>query len=220
MSGQDTRVLLKEGAAELGVDLTQIQIDQFITYLENLKLWNKRINLTAINDEQEIVISHFLDSISVVPLLEPNKSLLDIGSGAGFPGIPIKIVSGSLDITLMDSVNKKVSFMKDVIRTLGLRGITAIWGRAEDEANAVDRSGFDYVVTRALGEILALVELSAPYLKPGGQIILMRGKAGVREWNEALQHIGANFRLIGISEFDLPFGAQSRVILKVGTKMP
>ncbi|MEE8299162.1 MAG: 16S rRNA (guanine(527)-N(7))-methyltransferase RsmG, partial [Thermodesulfobacteriota bacterium] len=106
------------GAGELGVDVSEKDVDLFFKYLENLKNWNEKINLTSIKDDRGIIVSHFLDSISIAPIIEDGKKVLDIGSGAGFPGIPLKIVRPGLEVTMLDSVNKKVSFMNDTIRKL------------------------------------------------------------------------------------------------------
>jgi 16S rRNA (guanine527-N7)-methyltransferase len=141
--------------------------------------------------------------------------LLDIGSGAGFPGIPIKIVCPSLDVTLIDSSHKKTVFMREIVRVLGLQGVDIVWGRAEDEGNGIMRRGFERVITRAVGPIPDILRLSEPYLATGGRIILMRGQRGGEEWEEAGAKVMKRFRLADRSEFTLPFGSQSRVILAV-----
>lgn len=205
--------VLIEGASELGVRLSQGQVGQFMRYLDLLMFWNKKINLTSLRDEKEIVVSHFLDSISAAPLILESSRLLDIGSGGGFPGIPLKIVSPSLRVTLLDSVHKKVMFMSEVIRELGLTGIEALRGRAEDEDNGIERGSFDFVITRAFGVIPKILELSAPYLAERGRIILMRGKSGEGEWQHAQKVIRGRFRLVEIKLLSLPHGGQSRVIL-------
>lgn len=205
--------VLIEGAAELGITLTSGQTGQFLRYLDMLGLWNKKINLTSLRDERDIVVGHFLDSVSAAPLIPPASRVLDIGSGGGFPGIPLRIVSPSLRVTLLDSVHKKVMFMREVIRELGLAGIEALWGRAEDEGNGIERGSFDCVITRAVGGIPEMLELSAPYLGEGGRIILMRGRSGEEEWELAQKEIRGRFRLVERRLLRLPHGGQSRVIL-------
>lgn len=195
---------LVEGAAELGINISQDELDQFILYLENLKSWNQKINLTAIKDEREIILNHFLDSLSAAFVIKDSKKLLDIGSGGGFPGIPLKIVCPQLQVTLLEAVNKKVSFMNDTIRKLELQNINAIWGRAEEIENNVPRASFDYVFTRALGSISETLRLSAPYVSEKGVIVLMRGKKGVYEWNQAKEEIGGDFELLDFKELTLP----------------
>lgn len=195
---------LIEGARELGVTISDNDLDLFFLYLENLKKWNERINLTAIKNDREIVLNHFIDSLSIVPFIENGKSVLDIGSGGGFPGIPLRIVLPDLNVTLLDSVNKKVSFMNDTIRKLHLQNIHAVWGRAEDIENKVPRESFDYVVTRAVGSISNTARLSSPYVSGTGVIVLMKGKKGVYEWTSAIEEIGDEFKLIDSKGFTLP----------------
>ncbi|GJM15907.1 MAG: ribosomal RNA small subunit methyltransferase G [Thermodesulfobacteriota bacterium] len=198
------RDFLIDSSREFGVEISDAQLDLFFLYLENLKKWNDRINLTAIRNDREIVLNHFVDSISVTPFIEDRKKLLDIGSGGGFPGIPIKIIRSGLNVTLLDSVNKKVSFMNDTIRKLSLQDINAVWGRAEDLSNQVHRGSFDYVVTRAVGSVVDTITLSSQYVSENGVIVLMRGKKGIQEWNEAKDKIGAGFELLDFKEFALP----------------
>ncbi len=204
--------LLCEGALRLGVELTPQMAGLFMRYLSELKVWNRKINLTSLRDDRDIVIGHFLDSISAARFVPAGSRLLDIGSGAGFPGIPIKIISPALGVTLLDSAHKKVTFMREVIRALGLAGVTAMWGRAEDEGNGIERHSFDRVITRAVGPIPDTLRLSEPYLAAGGRIILMRGQRGGDEWEAAETRMKKGFRLAERSEFKLPFGGQSRVI--------
>jgi 16S rRNA (guanine527-N7)-methyltransferase len=147
-------------------------------------VWNRKINLTSLRDDGDIVIGHFLDSISAARFVPAGSRLLDIGSGAGLPGIPIKIVSPMLDVTLLDSAHKKVTFMREVIRALGLEGVTVVWGRAEDEGNGIERRAFDRVITRAVGPIPDILRLGEPYLAAGGRIVLMRGQRR-DEWEVA-----------------------------------
>lgn len=207
--------LLCEGALRMGVELSPAMAGLFMRYLSELKVWNRKINLTSLREDSDIVIGHFLDSVSAARFVPAGSRLLDIGSGAGFPGIPIKIVSPSVDVTLLESAHKKVTFMREVIRALGLEGVTAVWGRAEDEGNGIERRGFDRVITRAVGPIPNMLRLSEPYLATGGRILLMRGRRGGDEWEAAEARMKKGFRLAERSEFKLPFGGQSRVILAV-----
>ena len=174
--------ILCQGAEELGVgELTEAQASAFSTYLDELKRWNSRINLTAIRDEREIVIRHFIDSLVPFKVLSGIKdgrgSILDIGAGGGFPGLPLKVVLPEMKVTLVDSVEKKVNFMRHAIRTIGLADATAVAGRAEDPAiiEAIGKGGFDCVISRALTELGAFVEMARPYLNEGGIIIAMKG---------------------------------------------
>jgi len=204
--------MLTEGAAGLGVILTKEQVDLFMNYLELLGLWNKKINLTSLKDDGDIIVNHFLDSVTAVSLVRDGSRLLDIGSGAGFPGVPLKIMLPSLRVTLLDSVHKKVAFMKGLIKSLSLTDINAVWGRAEDDGNGIERGTFDFVITRAVGKISDIVRLSEPYLVAKGRIIVMRGRRGEEEWKGAEPSLRDRFSLIERKELKLPFGGHSRVI--------
>lgn len=118
------------------IEISDKSMNNFIIYMDNLIEWNKKINLTAIKKEDDIIVKHFIDSIFILKYINGNK-IIDIGSGAGFPGIPLKIAENNLDITLLDSVNKKVLFMQDSIEKMGLKNIVAIHGRAEDYAHDI-----------------------------------------------------------------------------------
>ena len=204
--------MLTEGAAELGVMLTKEQVDMFMNFLELLGLWNTKINLTGLKDDRDIIVNHFLDSVTAVSLVRDGSGLLDIGSGAGFPGVPLKIMLPSLRVTLLDSVHKKVMFMKELINSLFLADVTAVWGRAEDGGNGIERGAFDFVITRAVGKISDIVHLSEPYLAGKGKIIIMRGRQGGEEWKAAESSVRDRFRLAERKELKLPFGGYSRVI--------
>jgi 16S rRNA (guanine527-N7)-methyltransferase len=208
------REILIAGANELGISLSVEQIQLFVTYLDILKLWQGKVNLTSIKDNKEIVIRHFLDSLTIHNFVKGESRLLDIGSGAGFPGIPLKIVIPSIDMTVLDSTQKKVYFLKDVIRRLRLERTSAVWGRAESEDNGVRRHYYDFVIARAVGTVDKLVEISKPYLADHGKIILMRGKSGLEEWSNSTV-VSKNFRLLKFSDLVLPYSRRSRVILVV-----
>ena len=210
-----TEGILIKGAEELGIRLTSGQVSLFLEYLEKIKFWNERINLIGTGDEEQIVVNHFLDSITIIPFILENSKLLDIGSGAGFPGIPLKIVRPSLEITLLDSVQKKGFFMRDVIRSLGLKGIKAVSGRAENIIDEIPRAYFDFIVSRAVGKIENLIELGTPYLRGGGKIILMRGKKGLEEWGKMKDRKDRSVKLLEYKKFPLPFTGHQRVILVI-----
>lgn len=203
--------LLKSGAGELGVELSEEQIELFIIYLSQLKLWNEKINLTAVRTDRDIILKHFIDSIVPAQHIYGNASLLDIGSGGGFPGVPLKIVRPDLDVTLVESSGKKVSFLKDLIRKLDLKGIKALSARAEDARNGVPRQSFDCVITRAVGSVKHVLGLSLPYVHKDGLIILMRGRSEA----EDIRGTGLEKKLILNEDrrMILPFGGQDRRLL-------
>lgn len=211
--------LLGEGAADLGIQLEDVQIQKLITYLKLLKKWNRRINLTSVTDGKDIVIKHFLDSLSISELLSMNARILDIGSGAGFPGLPLSIVNPGLSVTLLDTVGKKVVFMREVIRKLKLNNAVAITGKAEDVNSKLAISSFDFVLTRAVGSIKEVLNVSLPYVKNDGKVLLMRGKDGEREWSSFINGLDSNKRNCLKAKklkFRLPFSDYKRVVLIVG----
>lgn len=168
--------ILKTGAEELGVDLTDGAVALFDEYLSELKVWNRKINLTAIETDEGIVTKHFLDSLTPHRYLRGVARLLDIGAGGGFPGLPLKIADPSLEVALIDSVEKKVHFMRHIIRKLGLKGASAIAGRAEDPVLiGKHRGSFDGVISRAFTELKGFLTLAEPYLAPGGMVVAMKG---------------------------------------------
>ena len=212
-----TEEVLTTGASELGLVLTPSQVGLFLEYLNNLKFWNKKINLTGTKDDELIVINHFLDSMTILPFISEGSRLLDLGSGAGFPGIPLKIVMPNLIITLLDSASKKVFFMREVIRKLRLNEVEAVCGRAEDVNNGIPRSHFQFVVSRAAGKIEDLARLSIPYLGEDGKIILMRGPSGLREWEELADKNALRLGLSQSKSLSLPFTGHHRVVLVIAS---
>jgi 16S rRNA (guanine527-N7)-methyltransferase len=204
--------ILKAGATELGLVLGNNEISLFLKYLAELKEWNKKINLTAITDDRDIIIKHFLDSLTLVPFLTNQKTLLDIGSGAGFPGIPLKIVLPELKATLMDSVNKKVIFMKHIIRALGLKNIEAIQARAENkEVMKKFDSSFDVVTSRAFAELGKFLDIAAPYAKKGGMLLAVKGPKGIEEL-KGLKNL-KGIKSVKAKEVRLPFSNITTTIL-------
>lgn len=164
----------KNGLQQLHIALSEKQMEQFLQYYEMLIEKNKVMNLTAITEFDEVVEKHFLDSVSLTQQMDLHQPLkvLDLGTGAGFPGIPLKIVFPELEITLMDSLNKRVLFLQDVISSLQLQNIEAVHGRAEEAArNKKYRESFDLCVSRAVANISTLSEYCLPFVKIGGSFI-------------------------------------------------
>lgn len=163
-----------EGVRQLDLALSETQLEQFLTYRTELLDWNTRMNLTAITNPEEVLLKHFLDSLTLLPLIDkPCLRLLDIGTGAGFPGLPLKIVRPRWSVTLLEATGKKVTFVNHVIDTLHLEDVVAVHGRAEELAHKREyRARFDVVTARAVAAIPTLLEYAAPYCRVGGLIIL------------------------------------------------
>lgn len=166
------RELLTAGLRELGVAECPSAADNLLRYSEILREKNKVMNLTAITDPTEIVTRHFLDCAALAPYMPQDGRVLDVGTGAGFPGIPLKIAFPEVEVVLLDSLNKRVKFLNEVIGQLGLSKITAVHGRAEDFARQKDyREQFDLVVSRAVANLSSLSEYCLPYVKVGGRFV-------------------------------------------------
>ena len=178
----------KDSLLKLGLTLTEFQFRQFMQYYELLVEWNSFMNLTAITEFQEVCTKHFIDSLSLCKAMDCTKeiSIIDVGTGAGFPGIPLKIAFPNLQVTLLDSLGKRVKFLKEVIEKLGLEQIDAIHGRAEDFAKPdMLREQFDVCVSRAVANLSTLSEYCIPYVKVGGFFISYKSEKVTEEMTAA-----------------------------------
>ena len=158
------------------MDIDNVSAEKFAVYMELLREWNEKINLTAITDEEGILVKHFLDSCSISEFVDNNSKIIDVGTGAGFPGLPLKIVNDTLNLTLVDSLNKRINFLNEVKNKLGLKNVETVHGRAEDVG--IDnkyREKYDFAVSRAVAELRILVEYLLPLVKVGGKVIAMKG---------------------------------------------
>lgn len=194
--------ILKEACFNEGLDFDETKYNQFMKYKEMIKEWNEKINLTAITEDDEIVKKHFIDSIKAFEFtsLKKSKKIIDVGTGAGLPGIPIKIVSPEIEVVLLDSLNKRVIFLNEVIKALDLKGITAVHGRAEDFARENSyREKFDVAVSRAVANMAVLSELCLPYVKVDGHFIALKGPAveeEIKDGNKAVTTLGGKIENI------------------------
>lgn len=158
------------------MDIDNVSAEKFAVYMELLREWNEKINLTAITDEEGILVKHFFDSFSISEFVDNNSKIIDVGTGAGFPGLPLKIVNDTLNLTLVDSLNKRIKFLNEVKNKLGLKNVETVHGRAEDVG--IDnkyREKYDFAVSRAVAELRILVEYLLPLVKVGGKVIAMKG---------------------------------------------
>lgn len=168
--------LLINQCKNLNIYITESQLEQFYLYMKILQKWNENINLTAILEDGDILQKHFIDSLTILPYINNEDNIIDVGTGAGFPGIPIKIVKEDIKVTLLDSLNKRVKFLQEVIDNLALSNIDTIHNRAEDVGRNLDlREKFDIAVSRAVAPLNVLLEYLMPLVKKGGQCICMKG---------------------------------------------
>lgn len=207
--------MLKEGAAALSAKLDDIKLQKLSRYKELLMEWNQKFNLTAIEDEKDIVIKHLIDSFSIIPYLKhSNIRIIDVGTGAGFPGIPVKIACDAVEVILLDSLVKRVSFLDTVIKELALEKIKAIHGRAEDFGVKPEyREQFDVSVARAVAGLPVLLEYCLPFVKTGGVFIAMKGSCTeeVESSRKAMEALGG--KIEEIREMTLPFSDIKRNII-------
>lgn len=183
---------LKVAATEYGLNLTEDQISAFNKYYELLYEWNKKINLTAITEPKDVAIKHMVDSLSCfkADLFKENTSLIDVGTGAGFPGLPLKIFYPSLKLTLLDSLNKRVKFLQLVVDELGLKDVEVIHVRSEEAArNKKYREKFDLATARAVARLPIICEYCLPFVKDGGTFIALKGRQYEEEATQAQKAI-------------------------------
>lgn len=185
--------IMETACNNVGLNFDEIKYNEFINYKDMIKQWNEKINLTAITEDEDIIKKHFIDSIKVFNFKEFHNAnnIIDIGTGAGLPGIPIKIVKPELNIVLLDSLLKRVNFLKEVINKLKLESIKAIHGRAEDLARKEYRDFFDVAVSRAVANLTLLSELSIPFVKINGYFVAMKGPNVNDEIKDAKNAISA-----------------------------
>ena len=192
------RVFLEKAASEYGVELSEKQLQQFQRYYELLIEWNEKINLTAITEPQEVAVKHFIDSVSAwdEKRFEGTKSIIDVGTGAGFPGIPLKIFQPQLKLVLLDSLNKRIKFLQTVVDELQLDNVECIHARAEEGAkNPKHREKLDIAVSRAVARLPVLAEYCIPFVKVGGTFAALKGMKFAEEAEEgkkALQILGGS----------------------------
>lgn len=197
---------MREHGNEIEILLEEKQINQFYTYMNLLLEWNEKINLTAITNPEEIILKHFIDSMTIAKYIDKNLRLIDVGTGAGFPGIPLKIIREDIEITLLDSLNKRVNFLNEVINQLGLTKIQTIHSRVEDFGQDKKyREKFDCATSRAVANLATLAEYLMPLVKSNGVCISMKGsnvEEEIQESKKAISVLGG--KIENREEFQLP----------------
>lgn len=215
---------LKEKVEKLGIELNDYQVKQFYNYMKLLIEWNKKINLTAIIDPEDIILKHFIDSLTIAKYINEKDKIADIGTGAGFPGIPIKILKPENEMLLVDSLNKRIKFLEMVIQEDKLKNIKVLHGRAEEIGhNKAYRGNFDVVTSRAVAKLNILLEYMLPLLKLGGKCICLKGPNIEEELEEARNAI----KILGgqidkIEQMELPYSDNRRniIIIKAVKQSP
>lgn len=185
---------IKESFQKIDISLNEKQINRYYEYMNLLIEWNKKINLTAIIEPNDIILKHFVDSVTILKHIKDNESIVDVGTGAGFPGIPLKIANDTLNITLLDSLNKRINFLNEVIQKNNLEKIQTVHSRVEDFGNNVKyREKFDIATSRAVANLSILAEYMLPLVKVGGRCICMKGS----EIEEELEKSKKAINLLG-----------------------
>ena len=179
--------ILAARAAEAGIPLTAEQIEQFSVYHEMLLDWNTRMNLTALTAPEDVAVKHIIDSLTAydAALFDGARTLIDVGTGAGLPGIPLAVYAPHLTVTLLDSLNKRVRFLTEVTAAMGLQNVRCIHARAEEAARTAEhRAAYDIVVSRAVARLPVLLEYTLPFVRVGGTLLALKGRAYAEEQQE------------------------------------
>lgn len=211
----------KAALAKKGLELTEPQLQQFAEYYRLLVEWNEKMNLTAITEEKEVYLKHFYDSLTLAFIegFETDKKLCDVGSGAGFPSIPLKIAFPEMEITIVDSLNKRITFLSTLVETLGLENVHLYHDRAETFAQKEFRGRFDYVTARAVARLNVLTELCLPLVKKDGYFFALKAAKSEEELAEAQKAIAVlGGKFIREEELSLPGVEDKRHILVIQKK--
>ena len=202
---------------EINIEINEEEINKFYNYMNLLLEWNEKINLTAITEQEDIILKHFVDSLTIYKYIEDNKSAIDIGTGAGFPGIPLAILKNKNEFTLVDSLNKRINFLNEIKEKLSLKNVTNIHARAEEFGqNKKYREKFDVAVSRAVANLSILVEYLLPVVKLGGKVICMKGsniEDELKEAEFAISTLGG--KVVLKDEFYLPQSDIKRNIIVI-----
>jgi 16S rRNA (guanine527-N7)-methyltransferase len=196
---------LRDEAVKRGIILSETQLSDFLKYYESVIDYNKYVNLTSITDKIDFIEKHFLDSLAGAEFLKADASFIDVGSGAGFPALPLKLVRPDLSVTLLDSLNKRIAFLRQAVSVLRLKNVTPLHARAEDAARTPLRESFDACTARAVAALPVLIEYASPFVRPGG--IFIAYKTEETELLSATRAAAAlNLSLKTVKNYTLPSG--------------
>ncbi len=208
---------MKQYLKKINIEINDRQISNFYNYMNLLLEWNEKINLTAITEQNEIILKHFVDSLTIMDYIDEHEKVVDIGTGAGFPGIPLAIMKSFNDFTLVDSLNKRINFLDEVKAKLDLENVNTLHIRAEEFGrNKIHREKYDVAVSRAVANLSVLVEYLIPTVKLGGRIICMKGsqiEEELKEASNAINELGGAIKFR--KEFELPETDMKRNIIVI-----
>ncbi len=222
----DIEKLLYESLKTLGIEINENQIKQFILYKDLLLEWNEKMNLTAITEDRDVIQKHFVDCVSIASKIDipENINVIDVGTGAGFPGIPVKIAFPKMNITLLDSLNKRINFLEEVVKNLGLENVNCVHSRAEDGGQNLEyREKYDMCISRAVANLAVLSEYCLPFVKVGGSFVSLKGpdvEEELKEGKKAIEKLGGEIvktEKIAIPDSDI---IHSLVIIKKVRQTP
>lgn len=209
--------LMKINLKELNIELSDLQLEQFYNYMNIMLEWNKFMNLTGITEPEEVITKHFIDSLTVLDKIDKSASIIDVGTGAGFPGIPIKIAFPEVKVVLLDSLNKRIKFLNEVIEKLGLKNIETIHGRAEEYGrNKNHREKYDIAIARAVAPLNILLEYLMPFVKINGRCLCMKGSSSeeeIQNSKNAVKILGGE--LIETEDFYIPNTDIKRRVIQI-----
>ncbi|WP_352399790.1 16S rRNA (guanine(527)-N(7))-methyltransferase RsmG [Anaerotignum sp.] len=220
----DNKMLLKSCCQQMQISLSQEMTEQFMSYMSLLLEWNEKMNLTAITEEREVILKHFVDCLSLVPYLEVTQEtkIIDVGTGAGFPGLPVKIACPNVSMTLLDSLQKRIGFLEQAIIEMGLNNVVCVHARAEDGGqNPLYREAFDYCVSRAVANLAVLSEYCLPFVKIGGTLAALKGPdatAEILEARSALEKLGG--KVTRVVDVTIPFTELSHKLIFIEKVSP
>ena len=215
MSFEEFKIEFLKQASKNDINVTEKELNELYQYMNGVIEWNDKINVTAITDEKLFIVKHFIDSLLINQYLEGKESLIDIGTGGGFPGIPLKILNEDVKFTLVDSINKKLNVIRDLSEKIGFKKLEIIHTRAEDLANKKEyRENYDLATTRAVSNLSTILEYMLPFVKVGGYAICMKGpnyQEELKEAEKAIQILGG--KLDKIETFNIEGEMERNVLI-------